>query len=150
MRVDTCSLPQDIQTTIASFLNFDLLIAHRSFRKFLSEFVRLNKSGSEKEAVDSFYKHNKAKIDATLSHPYFNSMEFLAPLFSNQPLPASVALDELHALSKAHLHVLWKVNVTIASFLSKPGSRSIDLCSSGISDLSPLSGLTGLEELYLS
>jgi hypothetical protein len=148
-------LPHDTQSIVRSYVGYEDIIsyesvmAHRSFRKFLSEFVRLNKSGSEREARDSFYKHNNVKLDTVLSLPYFGSDEFITALWSNQPLPASEALDQLHAICNAYLSVLRYVDARIARFLANPESKLLSLRDNLVTDLSRLSGLTGLKVLYL-
>ena len=48
--------------------------------------MRLNRYRSKKEAVDCFYKHNKAELDAVLGRAYFSSAALLSHLVDDETL----------------------------------------------------------------
>jgi Leucine Rich repeats (2 copies) len=148
------SLPQDVHAAIDAYvgmsaLRFKAILSHRSFKTFLGKFSTLSASASENEAVASFYKHNKEMLDAVLSHPYFRSEECLLALWSDEPLPASEAIQELYATCNAYLRILRSVDAKLAPCLTNPQRKILSLLDTPVTDLSRLSGLTGLKELYL-
>jgi len=146
-------LPEDVQAKVGQYLDnhpkYVRMMTLPSLDSFLTGYMQLTRLGSKIEAMDSFYRHKSRQLEAVLSRPGLNSEEFLTALWTKQPLPDSEDLKDLQGICAAYLAVLRTVNEKIAESLAI-GSVCLCLGGSGITDLSPLAGLTGLKMLDLT
>jgi Leucine-rich repeat (LRR) protein len=135
---------------IHSYVQFEIILSHIGFDTFLDKFMTLNRLGSQKEALESFWKHYRDMIEPVISHPYFSSPAFLTALRNGQPLPASAQLTALRRLCKDYLLILREVGNAIERYPRNPPLPSLDLYSFPIRDLSRVSELAFVECINLS
>ena len=98
--------------------------------------MRLNRYRSKKEAVDCFYKHNKAELDAVLGRAYFSSAALLSHLVDDETLPVDADLAALQGICNFYLRSLRVVDATVAEFLANAAIDTVDLSRHPVSDTS--------------
>ena len=123
-------LCSDLKSLAASFGVYDLVMTLPIFQGFTSEYARLASLGSNREAMDSFWKYKGSEMA-----PLLNLISPQVSASSKQSLPKTAELKTLIDICKKYIKVLGKVDKKIFE-CRRAGRNLLDMYGSGVVDLS--------------